>query len=92
MITYFITASYLAYLVFVLVKVAVDDTYTAKQKTMQIVICLFIPIVGVIICHVFSHASDSLPKPAGMQSALSAVGNNHCSDYSIELATTSDFD
>ena len=32
MIIYFITASYLAYLVFVLVKVAIDDTYTAKQN------------------------------------------------------------
>lgn len=69
--------TYCTYVAYVAIKVVLDITYSAQQKWLQVLTCLFIPVLGVIFCHFSLNAlrppSKKIPGLCGASSTDSEI-------------------
>ena len=57
-----IAITYVVYVVFITVRVTRSLLFSAKQKAAQVVLVLFVPLVGVLLVHLILRSDAELPK------------------------------
>ena len=57
-----IAITYVVYIVYATVRVVRSLSFSAKQKTAQVGLILFVPVVGVLLVHIMLRSDAELPK------------------------------